>query len=81
MKNIYSKLKKINKQIAEAEIEINNINESSSPYYAKGEKAYELEKLNHWLGELQESKHKVLLQLVDAANLEIQTLKGNAKAA
>lgn len=81
MKKIYAKLKSINKQIVEAETEVKNLKEGSDLFYKAGEKANELRKLNHWLGELNESKVKVLLQIVECANVEIQNIKSHASAA
>jgi len=75
MKKLYKKLKSVNKQIAEAETAIENIRQSPDTFYRSGEKTQDIAKYLHWIGELKESKIKILLELVAEAGHEIQLTK------
>lgn len=80
MKKVLAKLKRVNKLIAETETEIKNINDASGLFYKAGEKAHELSKLNHFLGEIKESKAKILSELIEVSKSELEILN-HAKAA
>lgn len=76
MKKILHKLKKLNKQIAEFEAELVNINAwTEHTAYDKSQKRQQIEKHEHFIAELKETKVELLKALQAECGIEIKTLK------
>jgi DNA repair exonuclease SbcCD ATPase subunit len=75
MKKILKKLKSVNKQIAEFENELVNINAwTEHTSYDRSEKKRQIESHEHFIDELKETKLDILKALKDAVEQEIDAL-------